>query len=238
METAVESYAAQPAVVAPLGLRQLRVLQFAQHVAGDPARAAVEHFVRARFAASHGAQVDHFLPHLISLGHGRRYCAAVGLAAATQGPLFAERYLAAPIEQLIATTRGGPVGRGDVLEIGNLVSSWKGGSLLLFVFLSELIVRLGYRYVLFTATREVERLLDKLGYAPVVLAQADPARLPDGGARWGRYYERGPRVMFGEVPPAVAAARRDRRYRAVARAIATQVDEACATFARHLAQGH
>ena len=50
METAVESYAAQPAVGAPIGLRQLRVLQFAQHLAGDPARAAVEHYIRARFA--------------------------------------------------------------------------------------------------------------------------------------------------------------------------------------------
>ena len=151
--------------------------------------------------------------------------------------MFAETYLDAPIERLIARETGLAVTRGDILEIGNLVSTWKGSSLLLFVFLSEVIDRLGYRWVLFTATREVENLLAKLKYAPVVLADADPARLPDAGASWGSYYRRLPRVMFGDVPPAVASARKDLVYRFAARVIAGQVDRVCAEFRRRNPRG-
>lgn len=212
----------------PLGehglLDHLRLLQFDLHAQGSASREDVEDYVRMRFAGHHNASISHFLPQLVSLGRDGRPCAAVGMADASRGPLFAETYLAAPIETLISQARGDTVGRGEILEIGNLVSSWKGSSLLLFVFLSELIDQLGYRFAAFTATREVERLLAKLGYAPVVLADADPACLPDAGASWGRYYNHRPRVMFGDVRPAVQAARRGVLYRAVARVIAPQVD--------------
>lgn len=203
---------------------RLRLLQFDLHAQGGATRADVEDYIRVRFAGHHDAAISHFLPQLVSLGRDGRPCAAVGMADAARGRLFAETYLAAPIETLVSHACGEAVGRGDILEIGNLVSSWKGSSLLLFVFLSELIDRLGYRFVAFTATREVDRLLAKLGYAPVVLSDADPACLPDAGASWGRYYSHRPRVMFGEVRPAVRAARRGVLYRAVARTIAPHVE--------------
>lgn len=213
-------------------LHQLHLLRFALHEPGDAARPEVEDYIRRRFAGSHDACISHFLPHLLSLGSGGRPCAAVGMADAAHGPLFAETYLSAPIEQRVSNACGQPVGRGEILEIGNLVSGWRGGSLLLFVFLGELIERLGYRFVAFTATREVERLLARLGHAPRVLADADPARLPDAGASWGRYYTHRPRVMFGEVRPAVQAARRETLYRAAARAIAPQVERVHAQWPR------
>lgn len=216
-------------------LRQLPWLEFSLHDADGCRREAAERYIGARFAARHGARIAHFLPNLITLGTAGTagtYCAAVGLASAANGPLFAETYLDAPAERLIAGATGANVARSDILEIGNLVSTWKGSSLLLFVFLSEVIARLGARWVLFTATREVEALLARLKYAPVVLAAADPARLPDGGASWGSYYQRQPRVMFGDVPPAVASARGDVLYRLVARAIASQVERVCADLRR------
>ena len=211
-------------------LRQLQPLRFSLQAPGGARREAVEDYIRSRFAGRHGARISHYLPNLITLGKGERYCGAVGLASAARGPLFAEAYLDAPVEQLIARETGQAVTRREILEIGNLVSTWKGSSLLLFVFLSELIDRLGYRWVLFTATRDVEILLARLRYAPVVLADADPARLPDGGRSWGSYYQRLPRVMFGDVPPAVASARKDLLYRFAARAIAGQVDRVCDEF--------
>lgn len=191
---------------------------------GDPQRERVEHYIGERFAASHGARISHFLPQLLSVGQGEQCCAAVGLAAAGEGPLFAEQYLDAPIERLIAERVGAATTRQSIVEIGNLVSTWRGGSLLLFVVLSELVDRLGFRYALFTATPEVERGLARLGYAPVVLAPADPTRLADRGANWGRYYQRGPRVMYGEAPPAIAAARRKLSYRLLARTLAPQIE--------------
>ena len=215
-------------------LHQLPGLRFELHPSDADQRCVVEEYIRSRFAGRHDARVTHFLPELVTLGTPQHHCGAVGLAPAASGPLFAEIYLDASIEQCIAARTGEAVSRHDVLEIGNLVSTWRGSSLLLFVFLSELIDRLGYRWVAFTATREVESLLARLGYSPVALADADPGRLPDAGAAWGRYYRDRPRVVFGEVPPAVAAARRRVLYRMVARLISSQVDAIVAQFrSRH-----
>lgn len=219
---------------ARVALHQLPALQFELHRSGDRKRCVVEDYIRSRFVGRHDAHVSHFLPELVTLGTPQRHCGAVGLAPAASGPLFAEVYLDAPIEQCIAAKTSEAVSRHDILEIGNLVSTWRGSSLLLFVFLSELIDRLGYRWVAFTATREVEALLARLGYAPVPLADADPGRLPDAGVAWGSYYRHRPRVVFGEVPPAVAAARRGVLYRMVARLIASQVEAISAQFrSRH-----
>jgi len=209
---------------------RLRLAQFSLHPAGTLNRQNVERYIGARFQRVYGAQINHFQPQLITLTGASSYCAAVGLAAASSGKLFAETYLRSPIEQLIAEAKGEPVGREQILEIGNLVSTWKGSGLLLFVFLSELIERLGYRWVVFTATRHVERLLGRLHYAPVVLADADPGCLPDGGASWGSYYQRQPRVMFGEVRPAVNMARKGLLYRSAARVVSAQVDRVVAEF--------
>ncbi len=215
---------------------RLRLAQFSLHSAGTPHRHEVEHYIGARFQRVYGAQINHFLPQLITLTGASTFCAAVGLASASNGKLFAETYLSVSIEQLIAEAKGMPVDRDQILEIGNLVSTWKGSGLLLFVFLSELIERLGYRWVVFTATRHVERLLARLHYAPVVLADADPACLPDGGASWGSYYQRQPRVMFGEVRPAVMAARKGLMYRTAARAVSAQVDRVVAEYRQRPAQ--
>lgn len=214
-------------------LRQVKLLNFDLHLQGDTSRAGVESYIRRRFQDVHGAEISHFMPMLVSVGMGPMPCAAVGLAAATRGPLFLEQYLATPVEQAIANATGTTVARSDILEIGNLVSTWKGSSLLLFVFLSELIAHLGHRFVLFTATAEVERLLARLGYAPEVLATADPTLLPDRGAQWGRYYQRCPRVMFGDAQPAIAMARRDVLYRTVASTIAPSVARVADIVARH-----
>ena len=205
--------------------QRLANTQFVLHSPLASTRADVECCIQEQFARRHGAQIAHFLPELISLGCELRICAAVGLSPAARTRLFAESYLDTPIEQAIAALSGQTVARSEVLEIGNLVSSWKGSSLLLFVFLSELIERAGFRWAVFTATPEVERILAKLNFAPQALATANPERLADAGASWGRYYQRAPRVMFGEIAPAIAIARRGLMYRAAAKMIAPQVAE-------------
>ncbi len=209
------------------GTRRLAMPRFLMHSRSSTQRAAVERYISQRFASAHRARIDHFLPQLISLGAGDRYFASVGLASAADGALFAEAYLTRPIEQIITQLAGSNVPRSEVLEIGNLVSTWKGSGLLLFVLLSELVDRLGYRWVVFTATPQVQRLLGKLHYAPVAIADADPARLADRGDSWGDYYASAPKVMVGEVRPAVAAARQQMLYRAVAAMLGDAVDTLC-----------
>jgi hypothetical protein len=59
--------------------------------------------------------------------------------------------------------------------------------------------RLGYEWVVFTATREVRNTFARLGLHPLAIARADRARLVDRGAAWGRYYARDPIVMAGKI---------------------------------------
>ena len=56
---------------------------------------------------------------------------------------------------------------------------------------------------MFTATRELRNAFTRLGLAPLELSPADPARLPDGGARWGSYYANEPVVVAGRIALAV-----------------------------------
>ncbi len=84
------------------------------------------------------------------------------MSAASNGKLFVEQYLPRPVEEVISEKLGIAVARDQILEIGNLVSTWKGSSLLLFIVIGEVMERLGYRYVIFTGTREVKALLGRL----------------------------------------------------------------------------
>lgn len=209
-------------------LPQIKIPRFGLQTPGSSERAAVEAYIHDRFAGVHHAEVTHFLPNIISLRCGGEYSAAVGLAPAGNGKVFAEHYLAAPVEQVISEKLGLQVERDQIVEIGNLVSTWKGSSLLLFIVIGEVMERLGYHYVMFTGTREVKALLARLRYSPIVLADADPNLLPDGGASWGSYYTNNPQVMFGDNRPAMAAARKNPMYRATVKAISRPIEKICA----------
>jgi len=54
-----------------------------------------------------------------------------------------------------------------------------------------------------TLTEELRHLFDRLGVAPMVLGQADPAALGEQARHWGRYYEHHPMVLAGHLPRAL-----------------------------------
>jgi hypothetical protein len=210
---------------------RVQMPEFELHNSADPQRPVVERYIHDKFLQAHNASVNHFLPSIITLSCHDSYSAAVGLSPAAKSSLFAERYLQNPIEQEIANKLAvADVSRDEIVEIGNLVSTWSGSSALLFVFLSELIDRLGYRYVMFTATQEVEQLLSRMHYEPITLTDAKPECLEDGGASWGSYYAKQPHVMVGDVHAAIVKARENRLYRATAAVISAKVDAIAEQF--------
>lgn len=212
------------------GLPQISVPHLDLYTPGSRERSVVEAYIHDRFAKVHRAEVQHFLPNILSLSCGGKYSAALGFGPASAGKLFAEQYLDAPVEHIISQQLGVSIARNQIVEIGNLVSTWKGSSLLLFIVIGEVMRRLGYHYVMFTGTREVKALLARLRYAPVVLADANPAALPDGGASWGSYYTNQPQVMFGDNRPAMDAARKNPMYRATVAAINSAIEKLCDEF--------
>lgn len=170
-------------------------------------RAAVQDFIRERFAAHYQASVRHFMPCLFGLEaddgslHG-----AVGCRSAATQPLFLEHYLDEPIEDRIATRAGTTVDRADVVEVGNLAARGAGLSRLLIVALTRLLATEGVRWAGFTGTPALINSFRRLGIVLHGLAPADPRRLgvdrEQWRAEWGTYYDAGPQVMVAEVPGA------------------------------------
>lgn len=165
-------------------------------------RIAIE-FIRRRFNQAHQARVSHFMPQLFGLQSedGSLYGAA-GCRRADSGVLFLERYLDVPIEQAIFERSGVRVARHQIVEVGNLAAEGAGTARTLIVKLTRQLALQGFRWVTFTGTQEVLNSFHRLGLAPQSLGLADPARMGESLADWGRYYDSAPQVVFGEILPA------------------------------------
>jgi hypothetical protein len=161
-------------------------------------RAAIERFIAERFRKVYGAQVSHFCAHLLGLRDATgTWHAAVGYTPAAASTLFLEQYLDRPVEDLLSQALGQPVTRGHIVEVGNLAAVPPGFARSFVPALGRFLVQHDYRWVVFTATREVRALLRRLCFKAYALAPAAPARLPDNGAAWGSYYAHKPSVMAG-----------------------------------------
>lgn len=167
---------------------------------GAANRLELEAFIADSFRASYGAEVSHFSEVLLGVrdkdGH---WIAALGYTPAGLGPLFLEHYLDTPVETAISKQARSPVDRATIVEVGNLAAHHPGAARSLIVSTTQLLNSLGLRWVVFTATVSLLNSFSRLRLQPHVLAPADPTRLPDGGQRWGSYYDTQPKVMFGDI---------------------------------------
>lgn len=170
-----------------------------------PLRTQCEQFIGTRFHRAYGAQVTHFSPYLLGMRDALdRWHAAAGYTPADGRRLFLEQYLDASVEQILA--RGRSVARESIVEVGQLAATTAGMGRALIPLLARHLHRLGYEWVVFTATRELRNAFARLSLTPLELAPADPARLPGKGRHWGTYYKNDPIVVAGRIAHAVRAA--------------------------------
>jgi hypothetical protein len=184
------------------GQRQAGELGLVLESAGSPARAALEQDIAARFAAKHDAQLNQFHPYLLALQNAGRPLAIAGLRPARDGALYLEKYFDSPAEQAVSGVFQTPVDRAQIVEIGNLVSSEPGASYVFFAILAPLLRDAGFRWVICTATAQVEGMLKKMNMAPERICAASPDRLGEEAAIWGRYYDSQPHVIAGDLEKA------------------------------------
>ncbi len=162
-------------------------------------RSAIESYIAEQFYKEHGARLLHFMPQLLAMKGENGFCGAVGIRNAKHAPLFLEQYLDKAVEQEISSIFQLQIQRDDVVEIGNLVDTLRGGSYLLFVVLASILYEAGYRWVVCTATRHVEHLLHKMEFESHVLCEAKPEKLQESADDWGSYYTHKPRVLVGDI---------------------------------------
>lgn len=184
--------------------------QFRLHDRGDPLRTAIEQFVAGVYLQHFGARLAQFMPVLVSRDSDGDTCAAAGYRSAVE-PLFLERYLPAPIEQMLAEASGRPVDRNSIVEVGQFASQCAGEGRRLMRALARHLVDCGFRWAVITATADLRRLLRREGLGVLPLATARPHCLGDEARRWGSYYRHAPKVLAGDLITSVARLERGHR---------------------------
>lgn len=162
-------------------------------------RVDAERFICDVYDKAYGATLDIRYPTLMSIGDEAGIAAAMGLRDAGAGSLFLEHYLDMPIEDAIRDATGERVERNEIVEVGNLASRGLGAAKYLYLAFHAYAFLQGYRYVAVTATAALGRSFEHMGITTHLLAPADPARLPGGGAGWGSYYDSKPQAMTGNI---------------------------------------
>lgn len=171
--------------------------------AGDADRKEAEAFVRAAFLKTHRAEVATFMPTLLLLREPRGGLLGVaGYRIAESTPLYLERYLSLPVEQVIAARCGVPVQRSKIVEVGNFACVNSEAARRFVCLLPFHLLELRLTWIAFTATATVRRILDRVGAPCAELGSADGACAAGGADRWGKYYEQDPQVMAGYLPMA------------------------------------
>lgn len=192
-----------PATAMPIVTTTAPAPQLTVHKAGEAGRTEVERFIRQVYAQRFDANVQHFAPVLVALRDATGIVAAAGYRHAAQGPLFLERYLASPVESLLASGQGMVPARHGIVEVGHLAATRAGEGRRLIMLMGPLLADQGFQWVVSTLTEELRRLFMRIGVTPLTLGMADPAALGDDAAHWGTYYDHRPLVLAGHLPQAL-----------------------------------
>lgn len=170
----------------------------------DPGRAEVEAFIQGIYAQRFGAVLTQFAPTLVGLCDAQQgLLAAAGYRAADAGPLFLERYLSAPVEQLLLDPSGQHPRRQMIVEVGHLAAARSGEGRRLILQMGPHLAAQGFDWVVSTLTTELRHLFLRIGVTPLALGVADPAKLDDTDKNWGSYYEHHPVVLAGNLSQAL-----------------------------------
>lgn len=182
------------------------------HTLQSSERSQIEAAIRDGYLQAYGAQLSStdFLPLLLDLKSADSLDAVVGLRPGNLENMLLQKYLDKPVDQKIAEVSQQPVTRDDVVEIGNLVSVKRGGSQIVFILLAAVLESAGYQWMVFTGTPTVKKLINRLGYDPIILNEANPATLGTAASHWGRYYQTCPKVMLVNISTAMTVVRNQR----------------------------
>lgn len=160
-------------------------------------RIEIEQFIHDVFAKNYGANVQHFMPQLVSLRDKNGVLvAAFGLRKASEMPLFLEQYLNKPIETMLSQRFNKPITRDQITEIGNLAVDNPRNAGVLIAHVIQHSLDIGVEWCVATAHHSLQNGLIKGGRDVYTLQTADKNLLKrDEQALWGRYYDNTPQVV-------------------------------------------
>lgn len=126
--------------------------------------------------------------------------ACTGLTPAEGGPLFLEKYLDVPVEELIVADGQAVTGRHEIVQLGSVASVRATAGAELFKALTVVLWGVGCRYAVMTSTQRSLALQKRLGIVFNPIGEADPARLgPEELENWGTFYDQRPLVVYAVI---------------------------------------
>lgn len=166
----------------------------------DTGRVEVEAFIAAVYHARYRATLRSFMPHLLAYYDATgQLVAAMGLRSGDEGRLFAEQYLASPIETVMAERGIAWITRDAVVEAGSFAATTPGIARELILQVTCMLSAARRPWVLFVATQQLRNAVQRLRLSPIELADASADCLLDQGSDWGDYYASRPRLMCGNI---------------------------------------
>ena len=169
------------------------------HGHNDPDNDLVKNFIKKQFFKKYNAQINSFMPNLVSITDQKgQLKAAVGYRNANQHSLFLEQYLSSPIEDLLSIQEGHIISRSEIVEVGNLACVTSGYARIAIIKTTQMLHSAGYKWVVFTLTKELLNSFKRLNLSPQYLETAKGEKV-NTHDNWGSYYETSPTVMYGNI---------------------------------------
>ena len=170
----------------------------AVHVANKQStkRKTIENHIARGFNQAYQAQITEFMPLLVALGRSKIE-AALGVRTG-EHKLFVETYFDQPLEQTMAE-KGIHCSRHRLAEIGNLYSRSSRFTMPLLLLTAMGLFQQHISLLVFTATSQLQRMMEHGGLTLHHLTDADEARLGEPKQNWGSYYQTAPKVVAARV---------------------------------------
>ena len=155
-------------------------------------RNEIEAFIKQGFSKAYDAKISITTPYLLALSNGS-YKAALGIRSGDE-KLFLEQYLTAAIEQQ-AVFIDNKIKRQDIVELSHLFSNAKRFTIPLFMVTAVSLFFLNYKYLVFSGTENVIKLITKAGVKTTFIANAEQQKIQASTDDWGSYYSTKPKII-------------------------------------------
>jgi len=159
---------------------------------GSKQRNEIEAFIKQGFSKAYGAKISITTPYLLALSNGK-YKAALGIRNG-HDDLFIEQYLSGTIEQQ-AIFIDNKIKRQEIVEFSHLFSNAKRFTIPLFMVTAVSLFCHNYKYLVFSGTEKVVKLLDNAGVKTTFIGNAEHHKIQASTDDWGSYYNSNPKIM-------------------------------------------
>jgi len=159
-------------------------------------RKNLEAFVFRGFKNYYQANIQHFLPNLVSISKGNNVKSVIGFRSASSQPLFIEQYLDHSIETYF---KNEAIERHQLGEFGNLIGTNRALTLQLFIITFVALSQNGLKKLVFCATPQVKSMFENFSVSTQYLGSANPQKIGAQLQHWGSYYDTQPELLAIDV---------------------------------------